>query len=101
MLRNLIDPSAEIDAAYRLTTVLTADGRLFNGFMMHQDDKWLIVRTLDARIRLNLNDVDELVTSNVSMMPEGMLRTFTTEQVRDLLVYLASDDQVALPESTQ
>ena len=101
VLRNLIDPSAEIDAAYRLTTVLTADGRLFNGFMMHQDDKWLIVRTQDARIRLNLNDVDELVTSNVSMMPEGMLRTFTTEQVRDLLVYLASDDQVALPESTQ
>lgn len=97
VLRNLIDPSAEIDAAYRLTTVLTADGRLFNGFMVHQDDKWLIVRTQDAKIRLAMNDVDELVKSNVSMMPEGLLRTFTDEQVRDLLVYLASDDQVALP----
>lgn len=97
VLRNLIDPSAEIDAAYRLTTVLTADGRLFNGFMVHQDDKWLIIRTQDAKIRLALNDVDELMKSNVSMMPEGMLRTFSDEQIRDLLVYLANDDQVALP----
>lgn len=96
VLRNLIDPSADIDAAYRLTTVLTADGRLFNGFMVHQDDKWLVIRTQDATIRLALNDVDELVRSNVSMMPEGMLRSFTDEQIRDLLVYLASDDQVSL-----
>lgn len=97
VLRNLIDPSAEIDAAYRLTTVLTNDGRLFNGFMVHQDDKWLIIRTQDRKIRLAMNDVEELVKSNTSMMPEGMLRTFTDQQIRDLLVYLASDDQVALP----
>ncbi len=100
ILRNLIDPSAEIDAAYRLTTVLTTDGRLFNGFMVHQDDRWLIVRTQDAKIRLAMNDVDELVKSHVSMMPEGLLRTFSNEQVRDLLVYLGSDDQVALPRDT-
>ena len=99
VLRNLIDPSDEIDAAYRLTTVLTADGRLFSGFMVQQDDTWLVIRTQDARIRLALKDVDELVTSNVSMMPEGMLRSFTDEQIRDLLVYLAGDDQVVLPEA--
>lgn len=97
ILRNLIDPSAEIDAAYRLTTVLTDDGRLYNGFMVHQDDKWLIIRTQDAKIRLSMNEVDELVKSKASMMPEGMLRSFTDEQIRDLLVYLASDDQVPLP----
>lgn len=101
VLRNLIDPSDEIDAAYRLTTVLTDDGRLFNGFMVYQDDRWLVIRTQDAKIRLSLNDVDELQTSNVSMMPESMLRTFSDEQVRDLLVYLASDDQVAMPETAQ
>lgn len=100
VLRNLIDPSAEIDSAYRLTTVLTTDGRLFNGFMVHQDDKWLIVRTQDAKIRLAMNDVDELVKSSASMMPDAMLRTFADQQIRDLLVYLASDVQVALPTTS-
>jgi hypothetical protein len=31
------------------------------------------------------------------MMPEGMLRSLTDEQVRDLLVYLAGPEQVPLP----
>jgi len=37
-----------------------------------------------------------LRTSKTSMMPEGMLRNYTDEQVRDLLRYLASDEQVPL-----
>lgn len=94
VLHNLIDPSAEIDEAYKLTTVVTADGRLLSGFIIQQDDRWLVIRTQDAEVRLNMNDVDEIVTSKVSMMPEGMLRDLTDEQFRDLLAYLASDSQV-------
>lgn len=94
VLHNLIDPSAEIDEAYKLTTVVTADGRLLSGFIIRQDDRWLVIRTQDAEVRLNMNDVDEIVTSKVSMMPEGMLRNLTDEQFRDLLAYLASDSQV-------
>jgi putative membrane-bound dehydrogenase-like protein len=98
VLSNLIDPSAEIDRAYRLTTVLTTDGRLLSGFMVQQDDTWLVVRTQDARIRLAMKEVEEIITSNTSMMPEGMLRDFTDQQVRDLLVYLGHSKQVPLPE---
>jgi putative heme-binding domain-containing protein len=97
VLQNLIDPSAQIDAAFRLTTVVTTDGRLLNGFMVQQDDTWLVMRTQDARIRLAMKEVDELTTNNISMMPEGMLRSLTDEQVRDLLVYLAGPEQVPLP----
>ena len=43
-----------------------------------------------------MDDVDELATSNISMMPEGMLRNYSDEQVRDLLLYLASPQQVPL-----
>ena len=94
VLHNLIDPSAEIDEAYKLTTVVMADGRLLSGFIIRQDDRWLEIRTQDAEVRLKMNDVDEIVTSRVSMMPEGMLRNLTDEQFRDLLAYLASDSQV-------
>ncbi len=55
------------------------------------------VRTQEARVRLSMKDVDELVTSRQSMMPEGMLRQYTDQQVRDLLRYLASPGQVPLP----
>ena len=91
VLRNLIDPSSEIDPAYRLTNVLTDDGRLFSGFIVKQDDTWVILRTQEQRIRLKMSKVDELITSNVSMMPEGMLQSMTDNDIRDLLVYLATD----------
>ena len=99
VIRNLVDPSEDIDAAYRLTNVLTADGRLFSGFIVQQDDYEITVRTQDARVRLEMKDVEEVATSKVSMMPEGMLKTLTDEQFRDLLVYLASDDQVSPAEN--
>ncbi|MCP3694753.1 MAG: c-type cytochrome [Planctomycetaceae bacterium] len=97
VLSNLFDPSATIDPAYRLTNVLTSDGRLLSGFIVYQDDRFIEVRTQEARIRLSMKDVDELVTSRQSMMPEGMLRQYTDQQVRDLLRYLASPEQVPLP----
>jgi putative heme-binding domain-containing protein len=94
VLNNLIDPNAEIDPKYRLTKVLTTDGRLYSGFIIQQDDKFVTLRTQEARIKLMLKNVEELQSSNTSMMPEGMLRTYSDEQIRDLLVYLQSEQQV-------
>ena len=37
VLSNLIDPSATIDPAYRLTTVFTKSGQFFSGFIIEQD----------------------------------------------------------------
>jgi putative membrane-bound dehydrogenase-like protein len=94
VVTNLVDPSANVDAAYRLTTVITNQGRLYSGFVVQHDDSTVVLRTPETRVRLEMKNVDELVTSEKSMMPEGMLRTFSDEQVRDLLLYLSSPMQV-------
>ncbi|MDP7204188.1 MAG: c-type cytochrome, partial [Pirellulaceae bacterium] len=94
VVTNLVDPSASVDAAYRLTTVITNQGRLYSGFVIQHDDSTVVLRTPETRVRLEMKNVDELVTSKKSMMPEGMLQTFSDEQVRDLLLYLASPVQV-------
>ncbi len=36
--------------------------------------------------------------SPISMMPEGLLKARTTDEVRDLLAYLRTTAQVPLPE---
>ena len=43
---------------------------------------------------IDRDDVDELVTRNESVMPEGLWNGLTDEQVRDLVGYLASPSQV-------
>jgi putative membrane-bound dehydrogenase-like protein len=99
VLSNLIDPSAVIDPAYRLTTMITVDGRVLSGFIVHQGDKFVVLRTQEAQVRLAMGDIDELHTSEKSMMPEGMLRSFSDEEFRDLILYLASPQQVPLDET--
>jgi len=42
-------------------------------------------------------EIDEVITQNVSVMPEGLWNDLTDEQVRDLVGYLASPLQVPLP----
>ena len=98
VLHNLTDPSAQIDEAFRVTTLLTDDGRLLSGFIVRQNDNAITIRTQDAEVSLPMKRVDELIASEKSMMPDGMLRSLTDDQIRDLLVYLASEDQVALPD---
>jgi putative heme-binding domain-containing protein len=95
VITNLVDPTATIDQAYRLTTAQTIDGRLYTGFMVQQDGSSVTLQMPEAKVKLDMKEVEELVTTNQSLMPEGMLSTFTDAQVRDLLLYLASDFQVA------
>jgi putative membrane-bound dehydrogenase-like protein len=99
VLSNLIDPNAVIDPKYRLTKLVTNDGRLYSGFVIQHDDRSVVLRTQETRIKLSMKDIEEMRTSKTSMMPEGMLRIYSDEQVRDLLLYLASPQQVPRPDN--
>ncbi|MEC7565184.1 MAG: PVC-type heme-binding CxxCH protein [Planctomycetota bacterium] len=96
LLSNLLDPSAEIDPAYRLATLFTTDGRLYSGFVIFQDDRSVVVRTQQSDVKIAMTDVESLTTQKKSMMPEGMLGEFSDEQIRDLVLYLKSQIQVPL-----
>ncbi len=97
VLGNLIDPSGLVDEAYRLTTIEMTDGRLLSGFLQTHGENSVVLRTPDAEVTLPLSDIDDIQTTNRSMMPDGLLESFLDDQVRDLVVYLASPDQVDLP----
>jgi hypothetical protein len=43
------------------------------------------------------SDIAQRETLPVSLMPEGLLQTFTPEQQRDLLKYLMGDGPATLP----
>lgn len=98
VLENLLDPSALIGRDFQLVTVVTTDGRLVNGIIREQTASRLVLQTINERVILDKEDVEEQNVSPVSMMPEGMLDKLSNEELRDLLAYLASPMQVPLPE---
>jgi putative membrane-bound dehydrogenase-like protein len=98
LLENIVDPSATVSKNFQMTIVILNDGRVYNGVIVGQNEKTITLQTVNEQVVIPRDDIDETAESNVSMMPEGMLKTLTDKQVRDLFKYLMSPSQVPLPE---
>ncbi|HVC95619.1 MAG TPA: c-type cytochrome, partial [Pirellulales bacterium] len=93
VLSNVIDPSAEIGRDFRMSVIETKDGRVITGMLAERTASRLTVQTATERVVLATEDVESVEESAVSMMPQGQLQQLTTEQVRDLIAYLAAKTQ--------
>lgn len=98
LLSNIVDPSAEIGRDYRLSILALGDGRVLTGIVVERTPQQLTLQTATERLVLPTADIDAMRESPLSMMPEGQLDRLTLEQIRDLVAYLATKSQVALPE---
>ena len=97
ILHNIIDPNAEIPNDYRTSNIETKDDRSITGIVTRQDAQAVTVVTANETLVLPRGDIRTLKQSDFSMMPEGLLQQFTSEEVRDLIAYLKSKTQVPLP----
>jgi putative membrane-bound dehydrogenase-like protein len=98
LLENMIDPSAVIPSDYRLTNIFTKNGRLIPGIIVEETERSLTVQTATERLVLSKSDIERRRDSSVSLMPEGQIEQMTFTELRDLIAYLQSKEQVALPK---
>ena len=92
LLGNIFDPSAVVPAAWRVSTVLLTDGRVLTGVVDRTAGDTLTVATADAVLTLPAGDILEIEPGDASLMPEGLFKTLSEEQIRDLIAYLRSDN---------
>jgi putative membrane-bound dehydrogenase-like protein len=91
MLINIVNPSAELREGFETVLIVTKDGRTLNGFLVDQDSQVVVLRGIDGQtVTIARDQIDELVPQRKSLMPEGILKEMTEQQVRDLFGYLRS-----------
>jgi putative membrane-bound dehydrogenase-like protein len=89
MLLNVLNPSAEIREGYEHYVVRTADGRMLSGFIADQDPQVVVIKGVDGQsISVLRDDIEEMRVMPVSLMPDGVLKDFSEQQLRDLFAYL-------------
>ena len=98
VLSNLLDPNAVIGRDYRMSVVVTDSGRVVTGIIKAETAQTLTVQTANDLVLIPKDEIEVRKRSPVSMMPDGMLQKMKPKEVRDLVRYLASDQQVALPQ---
>ena len=98
ILLNMIEPSADIPEAYQLVTVHTRDGQVLGGTVAQEDDQRLVLKMIGQTTTVLKSDIAKREISPMSMMPEGLLPTLQDTQVLDLVRYLQTTEQAALPQ---
>jgi putative membrane-bound dehydrogenase-like protein len=98
LLENILDPSASVAADFRMTIFEMADGRVVSGVIVDRTEKTLTIQTPTDQVNLAIDEITEQTLSQQSLMPDGLLQNTSPDQVRDLLAYLMSADQVDFPK---
>ncbi|WP_350494696.1 c-type cytochrome [Roseiconus lacunae] len=92
LLTAIIDPNQVISDQYGATQFLTDEGRIVVGRVVNMSGNKLRVMTnmLDPSALTDVvrESVEETRPAKASMMPAGLLDTFTKEEIVDLIAYL-------------
>ncbi len=97
LLENIVDPSASVGADFRVLLVTLADGRVISGVVSQQNERTITLETPQEPLTLDRREIDESKQSPNSLMPDGQLQNLSAQEIRDLIGYLMSSDQVPLP----
>jgi len=91
MLLGILDPNREVLPAFTARTAVSADGRVLTGVLTAEGDASITLQAADGQQQvLAREDLDELIDTGRSLMPEGFERSINPNEMADLLTYLMS-----------
>jgi putative membrane-bound dehydrogenase-like protein len=91
ILENIVDPDAVIGIDFRLTNIATTNGVLVSGIITNETANSVTIRTTMGEVVTAKSDIAERVTSEKSMMPDGLLDSLNDRQRLELLKFLSSN----------
>ena len=91
LLEAVLFPSASLVQNYEPINVLTSDGTVHNGLIASESDDELVLTTgADKQVRISLDEIEQRIRSKVSIMPGGLDKQLTSQQLADLVEFLST-----------
>jgi putative membrane-bound dehydrogenase-like protein len=87
-LENIIDPNAVIGTDFQLTTIETSKGDTLSGIIANETASSVTLRTVTGEVTVPKTEIAQRVTSEKSMMPEGLLESLKDREQIELLKFL-------------
>jgi putative heme-binding domain-containing protein len=93
ILESILEPSKVISEQYINTVITKKDDDEVTGRVVEETDKQLVVVTdplTQTKVIVPKSDIKNRQPSKISPMPEGLMNTFTKDEMLDLIAYLGS-----------
>jgi len=89
VLSQIIDPNRSVEGTYRVYTAIAKDGTVVNGLLLSESRTALELVDTDAKKHaVQREDLEQLVASAKSLMPEGFEKQIPPEDMVNLLEFL-------------
>jgi len=89
-LENVLDPNAVIGTDFQATIVETKSGDTVSGLIVQETTSAVTLRTTTEPRVIAKSDIVDRTTSQLSLMPEGLLESLPPREQIELLKYLTS-----------
>ncbi|MCA9143814.1 MAG: c-type cytochrome [Planctomycetales bacterium] len=91
VMLNILDPNREVKPQFQAYVIVTDDGRVTTGMIQAENANSLTIRRADGTsLVIQRNEIEELHSTGVSFMPEGLEKQIDLQAMSDLLAYLDS-----------
>ena len=99
LLMNILDPSRSVEGNFRTYSIRTTDSLVLTGMLASESKTSIEIINAQGKKEVILrDDIEELIASQKSLMPEGFEGQISRSEMRDLLEFLASKGKyVPLP----
>ena len=91
MYVSILDPSAAISHNFETYMAATLDGDIVTGLLVSDTDQAVTIKTVEAIDKtIAKEDIDIFKKQSVSLMPQGLQKLLTVDQLVDLVEYLTT-----------
>jgi putative heme-binding domain-containing protein len=89
LISDILDPNQRLDPQFTAYRVLTLDGGVVQGLVISDSPDSIVMRIAEGKEQtIERRDIEQIVASGKSLMPEGLENQVTPQQMADLLSYL-------------
>jgi len=91
LVRSILEPSARVASAYRMTTIVTTAGLIHSGIVKSETATAVELVNLAGRaVSIPTGEIDDRQTSPLSLMPNGLKEGLSLDNLTDVATYLES-----------
>ncbi len=89
LLYDILDPNQKVEPQFTDYVVLTDDGRVLNGLMKSETADAIVLQQGEGKQQIiGRNQIEEIRATGKSLMPEGVEKEVSIQQMADLLEFL-------------
>lgn len=89
LLHDILDPNGAVEPRWTDYAVATVDGRILSGLLVSQTDEAIVLRMAEGKQEIVPRaDIETLRATGKSIMPEGIEKDLSVQELTDLLSFL-------------